>query len=172
MNRCAPDMNRRTPVSGARLFGHEQTRSGLRSVRSGLCCPGGDRATGGMSSVGFPPASHRAEPSKLTNRQKPTNKLLLGSPLVPAGPSRSLPCLPILGSQRSLEAKQSRAPREALLLQGALCLWLRRSALRRPERAAQAHTHSGEARSGGRSAPLKLTNIYASVATDKEPACV
>jgi hypothetical protein len=66
----------------------------------------------------------------------------------------------------------------------ALCLWLRRSALRRPERTAQAHKHSGEARSGGRSAPLKLTNIaekrapeagarrsssqtYASVATDK-----
>ena len=41
----------------------------------------------------------------------------------------------------------------------ALCLWLRRSALRRPERTAQAHKHSGEARSGGRSAPLKLTNI-------------
>jgi hypothetical protein len=41
----------------------------------------------------------------------------------------------------------------------ALCLWLRRSALGRPARTAQAHKHSGEARSGGRSAPLKLTNI-------------
>jgi hypothetical protein len=35
--------------------------------------------------------------------------------------------LRILGSQRLLEAKYPRAPREALLLQGALCLWLRRS---------------------------------------------
>ena len=72
---------------------------------------------------------------------------------------RSCECwrpLRILGSQRSLEAKHPRAPREALLLQGALCLWLRRGVLRRPERAAQAHTHSGDARSGGRSAPLKL----------------
>ena len=59
---------------------------------------------------------------------------------------RSCECwrpLRILGSQRSLEAKHPRAPREALLLQGALCLWLRRGVLRRPERAAQAHTHSG-----------------------------